>query len=386
MKSGVPSRHQTYVEIDIASLRSNLRILQSAVGAGRKVILVVKSDAYGHGAGTVAAIAGEEGITNFAVASVDEGIQLRRSDVIGEVLVLHPPSDFDFPAVIDWRLTPSVSSVENAELFSCLAGSATLNIHAEINTGLSRLGLNWETAADSIVRIATMPNLRLAGVYTHYRAHYSPVGDAIQEQTDRFEHVLDGLQGHGINPGLRHAASSYPAAFHHASTLFDGIRVGIIAYGALESLPQPVDGIAPVMSVRSCVLHLRNIKAGEWVHYGDGFQAQRDMTIAVIPIGYGMGYTRHLSNKGEMLVDGRRCPIVGVVGMDLTMIDVSPLPAVHVGDPVTVLGRDGHDEITALEIAQQTGTIAYEITCRLGNALPRYVVNKGKSTNFASRI
>jgi len=260
-----------------------------------------------------------------------------------------------------------------------MAGGTALNIHIEINTGLSRLGVNWESAVEEISRIVALPNLRLAGLYTHYRAHLSPIGDSIQEQTDRFKHVLDELKRIGINTGLRHAASSYPAAYHHDVTLFDSIRVGIIAYGAMEPLPAPASGITPVMSVKSCVLLRREIKSGEWVHYGDGFHATRDMSLAVIPIGYGMGYTRHLSNTGEMLVGGRRCPIVGVVGMDLTMIDVSAIPSTKVGDPVTVLGRQGSDEITALEIARKTGTISYEITCRLGNSLPRCLVKQNRS-------
>lgn len=374
MNNSQPVRHQTFAEIDTTALRSNLQTLKKAIGPDRKVILVVKSDAYGHGAGTVAAVAVEEGITRFAVASVDEGIQLRRADVAGEIILLHPPSDFDFPAVTDWKLTPSVSSEESAELYSHLAGSQRIPVHVEINTGLSRLGLDWRTAPESIARITALPKLTITGIYTHYRAHYSPVGDAIQEQSARFKQVLDGLRQLGIDPGLRHAASSYPAAYHHSATLFDGIRVGIIAYGAMEPLPPPVTGVLPVMTVRSCVMLLRKISAGEWVHYGDGYQAPRDMTIAVIPIGYGMGYTRHLSNTGEMLMQGRRCPIIGVVGMDMTMVDVSALPSVRVGDPVTVMGRDGSDEITALELAKKTGTIAYEMICRLGNGLPRYVV------------
>ena len=386
MSSSTPSHHRTFAEIDTTALRSNLRLLQKTVGPGRALILVVKSDAYGHGAGTVAAIAAEEGITHFAVASVDEGIQLRRADVTGEIILLHPPSQYDFPAVTELKLTPSISSEESAVLYSRLADSHTLTAHVEINTGLSRLGLDWRTAADSVARIAALPKLKITGIYTHYRAHYSPVGDAIQEQSDRFKSVLDGLQRLGINPGLRHAASSYPAAYHHRTTLFDGIRVGIIAYGALEPLPQPVSGILPVMSVRSCVMLIRQVSAGEWVHYGDGFQAPRDMTIAVIPIGYGMGYTRHLSNCGEMLIHGRSCPIVGVVGMDMTMIDVSAIPGLKVGDPVTVMGRDGEGEITALNIARKTGTIAYEIICRLGNGLPRYVVKSEGVPNPTAQV
>lgn len=379
MTFSVPTRHRTFVEIDLSPLRDNLRILERAIGDGRRLILVVKSDAYGHGANVVAAAAAEEGISHFAVASVDEGIQLRRADVAGEILLLHPPAEFDFPAVVDGRLSPSISTEESAVLYSRAAGSKLLTVHVEINTGLSRLGLNWETAADRIARIVALGNLKIAGVYTHYRSHYSPVGDAIQEQTDRFQHVLEGLRLRGIDPGFRHAASSYPAAYHRLSTIFDGIRVGIIAYGAMETLHEPVEGIRPVMSVRSQIMLVRQIKSGEWVHYGDSYQAARDMTIAVIPIGYGMGYTRHLSNNGEMLIRGLRYRIVGVIGMDMTMLDITALPSPTVGEPVTVIGRDGQDEITALEIAQRTGTIAYEITCRLGNSLPRYVVKSALS-------
>ncbi len=380
MGSSLPSRHQTYVEIDTDVLRSNLAILKAAVGKDREVIMVVKSDAYGHGAPAVAAVAADVGINHFAVASVDEGIQLRRSDVTGEILLLHPPADFDFPAVTDWKLTPSISSLADATRVSRLSGNGTIGVHIEINTGLSRLGLDWETAAESISRIASMPNLKISGVYTHYRAHYTPIGDAIHDQTERFKHVLDSLYKLGIPAGLRHAASSYPAAYHHDVTLFDGIRVGIIAYGAMEQLPVPVDGIRPVMSVRSCVMHHRRIKTGEWVHYGDGFQAISDMAIAVVPIGYGMGYPRHLSNKGEMLIRGRRARVVGVVGMDMTMLDVTSFGDLATGEPVTVLGRDGLDEITALELAGQTGTIAYEITCRLGRGLPRYIVSSATAS------
>ncbi|HWO58103.1 MAG TPA: alanine racemase [bacterium] len=375
MTSQATVRHRTYCEIDLSALRSNFGLLKAAIGPQRDILLVVKSDAYGHGAGTVAAVAAEFGISRFAVVSVDEGMALRRADVDGEIVLLHPPADTDLPAVTEWNLTPSISSEESALAYSRLAGSRVLPLHIEINTGLSRLGLDWESAADRIARIAALPNVRIAGLYTHYRAHYSASGDAIQEQTDRFRHVLDGLKQLGIDPGFRHAASSYPVAYHPV-TAFDGIRVGIVAYGAMDPPPGPLAGIRPVMSVRSRILHQRRIQAGEWVHYGDGFQAPRAMTIAVIPIGYGMGYTRHLSNNGEMLIRGTRCPIVGVVGMDLTMVDVSHLDHAAIGDPVTVIGRDGQETITALELAKRAGTIAYEITCRLGNGLPRYIIHR----------
>jgi alanine racemase len=365
-------QHKTWVEIDLEVLRSNFRLLKQAIGPNRQIILVVKSDAYGHGAVAVTALAAEEGIKRFAVASVDEGSALRRADIDGEILLLHPPLDFEIPEVVRWRLSPAISSEETARLYSRMAGGNAIPVHVEIDTGLSRLGLDWQTAAESMARIAAIPNLKIAGTYTHYRAVYRDAAGSVHQQTERFGHVLEELKNLGIDPGLRHAASSYPTALH-AETYFDAIRVGIIAYGAVNiPADSPLSGIRPALSVRSRVMLTRRVASGEWVHYNDSFQATRDMAVAVVPIGYGMGYSRHFSNNAEMLIRGKRCPVVGVIGMDMTMVDVSGLPELPIGEIVTVIGRDQTDELRATELAKRAGTISYELTCRLGNALPRY--------------
>ncbi len=365
-------QHKTWVEIDLEALRSNFRLLKRAIGPNRQIILVVKSDAYGHGAMAVAALASEEGIKRFAVASVDEGSALRRTDIDGEILLLHPPLDFEIPDVVRWRLSPAISSEDTARAYSRVAGSNAIPVHVEIDTGLSRLGLEWQTAAQSIARIAAIPNLKIAGTYTHYRAVYSDAAGSVRQQTERYGSVLAELKRLGVDPGLCHAASSYPTALH-SETYFDAIRVGIIAYGAVNiPADSSLSGIRPALAVRSRVLLTRRVAAGEWVHYNDSFQATRDMTVAVVPIGYGMGYSRHFSNNAEMLIRGKRCPVVGVIGMDMTMVDVAGLPDLPVGEIVTVIGRDQNDELRATELAKRAGTISYELTCRLGNALPRY--------------
>lgn len=365
-------QHKTWVEIDLEVLRSNFRLLKQAIGPKRQIILVVKSDAYGHGAVAVAALASEEGIKRFAVASVDEGSALRRADIDGEILLLHPPLDFEILDVVRWRLSPAISSEETARQYSRLAGSKAIPVHVEIDTGLSRLGLDWQTAAQSFARIAAIPNLKIAGTYTHYRAVYKDAAGSVHQQTERFGHVLEELKRLGIDPGLRHAASSYPTALH-SETYFDAIRVGIIAYGAVNiPADSALSGIRPALAVRSRVMLTRRVAAGEWIHYNDSFHANCGMTVAVVPIGYGMGYSRHFSNNADMLIRGKRCPVVGVIGMDMTMVDVSGLPDLPIGEIVTVIGRDKDDELRATELAKRAGTISYELTCRLGNSLPRY--------------
>ncbi|MBI3872498.1 MAG: alanine racemase, partial [candidate division Zixibacteria bacterium] len=293
----------------------------------------------------------------------------------------HPPLDFEVPAVIQWRLSPTVSDEATAQILSRNAQGATVPVHVEINTGLNRLGLDWQQASDVIARIAALPGPRIAGVFTHFRAAFSEGDGSVRQQMERFDRVMADLAARGIEPGLRHAASSIAMAFY-PDTYLDGVRPGMMVYGGMKPVepahatPSSLLALRPVMAARTRIIHVKSVAAGEWIHYGETFQAQRPMRAAVLPIGYGMGYSRHLSNNGEVLIGGRRVPIVGVIGMDMTVVDVTSLPSVAVGDVATVLGRDGGDEITAVELAERIGTISYEITCRLGNALPRYVVGE----------
>ncbi|MEW5701645.1 MAG: alanine racemase [Candidatus Zixiibacteriota bacterium] len=374
---------KTWVEIDVATLRTNLRCLHEVIGPHREMVLIVKSDAYGHGAVTVAAVAAAEGVRHFAVAAVAEAAALRNAGITHEIVLLHPPLEFEVPATIELALTPTLSDESTAMNLNRLAGHRPLPVHVEINTGLNRLGFDWQTAVDAVSRITTLPHLRITGIFTHFRAAHSEGAESVRRQMERFQSVLDGLKARRIDVGFRHVASSL-AVVYHPETCLDGIRPGMIVYGGMsipkpslesegdETPPRALAGIRPVMSVRTRVLHVLDVRAGEWVHYGDAYQAERPMRVAVLPIGYGMGYSRHFSNNGWVLIRGRRVPVVGVVGMDMTMVEVGKIP-VAIGDVVTLLGRDGPDEITAVELAEWVGTIPYEITCRLGNALPRIV-------------
>jgi alanine racemase len=383
---------KTWVEIDCDILRHNLRLLQQAIGPQRAIMLVVKSDAYGHGACTVANIAAGEGVHHFAVAAVAEGMALRRADINDEIILLHPPLDFEIEPTLEARLSPTISDVQTAFRLSERAAKQTVGVHIEINTGVNRLGLDWETALDTIARIAALPRLQIKGIFTHFRSSDGSDSASIRTQLERFQHVLSAVERKGIPVGLRHAAASLVAA-RFPDCHLDGIRPGLIVYtgakGAGEGtsrqqetpmrLLEPLEQTDSVMSVRTRVLHVRTVEAGEWIHYGESYRAPHRMTIAVLPIGYGMGYPRHLTNNADVLIHGKRVPVVGTVGMDMTIVAVDKIGPVSTGDVATVMGSDGQEEITAAELATRAGTIPYEILCSLGNSLPRCVVNERES-------
>jgi alanine racemase len=377
---------KTWVEINTDTLRSNLRLLRKAIGPKRSVVLIVKSDAYGHGAETVAAQAYEEGVRHFGIANVSEGVILRRAGVAGEIILLHPPLEFEIDQALDAELSPTISSFETAAMISSRAIRKAIGVHIEINTGVNRLGLDSDTAAETIARIAALPRIKINGVFTHFRATDSRDTTSIQAQLDQFEKVVSDKRLKEIPLGLCHAASSHAVA-HFPHSYLKAIRPGLIVYTGFNgatapspalaaSLPDPLQQMRNVMSVYSRVLHTRRVAEGEWIHYGEMYRAPRSMNVAVVPIGYGMGFPRALSNKAEMLIHGHRVPVVGAVGMDMTIVATDKIPSVRTGDLVTVIGEDGGEHITAAELARHADTIPYEIVCRLGNALPRYVVGE----------
>ncbi|GAB4314053.1 MAG: alanine racemase [Candidatus Zixiibacteriota bacterium] len=387
--------YKTWVEIDANALRANIRCIREAIGAGREIVLIVKSDAYGHGAQSVAGIASEEGVGRFAVAAVTEGQDLRAAGITGEIVLLHPPLPFEIDDCIRANLSPAISSIENARLLSDAATVGPVGVHVEVNTGINRLGLDWQTAPASIRDIAKLPNIEIRGVFTHFRGIDPSDSSSIDQQLQRFEQVVQDVRKAGINPGLVHAASSHALSRFSRSHL-SAVRPGMIMYAGLDprspildppnGSTSPIQSMTGIMSVYSRVLHCRRVAAGEWIHYGETFQAECPMTVAIIPIGYGMGYSRHYSNNADMLIHGRRVPIVGVVGMDMTVVDITAIPDVAVGDRVTIMGRDGNEHISAFELAERSGTIPYEVVCRLGNGLPREVVNAEAPTSTVRTI
>jgi len=382
-------RLPTWVEIDLDTLSHNLDTIRRRTGDGVKVLLTVKADAYGHGAVQVAQAArnGNDRVEMFGVATVDEAIELRESGVSTAILVLSPVLESELPVVIESGFAVTSSSVEFAAAASRLAVAAgrTLEVHIEIDTGMGRTGVAASNAFDEITRVSRLPGLRLGGVYTHF-----PTSDTDAEftrhQIREFNAIVARLRESGVTIPRVHSANS-AAVSEIAESHMDMVRPGLLAYGLHPSGAGVGLGVRPVMSWKSRLVAVRRVPAGHTISYGREFTTSRDSTIGVVPVGYGHGYPFALSNRGEMIISGRRVPIVGRVTMDMTMVDLTDLPAAPApGDEVILVGASGEVAITFHDVAAWADTICYEIMCGISKRVPRTYFRKGKVETYKSLL
>lgn len=381
---------RTWAEIDLDAAAHNFRAVRQAVNPGSKVCCVVKADAYGHGAVRMAQEYESLGADWFAVSNLEEALQLRLSGITRPVLVLGFTPAEEARSLAEHNISQCVYSSEYAEALSGCAQAAgvTVNIHVKIDTGMSRLGFYFQDidrdgdALQQVKRVCTLPGLHPEGIFTHFAVSDGGVdGDAFtMRQFGCFKELIEALQREGITFELRHCANS-AAIFDYSLSHFDMVRAGIVIYGLYPSADlRHRPGLRPVLSLRSVVSHVKTLKAGATVSYGRDFTADREMTVATIPVGYADGYPRRLSPGGaQVLIHGRRCPILGRICMDQLMADVSALDSVKIGDVVTLIGRDGEEEILADELAACEGTINYEVVCGLSKRVPRVYLKNGKT-------
>jgi len=364
----------TEATVDLDAIGRNVARLIDHV-APAQVCAVVKADGYGHGAVAVARAALQAGAAQLAVALVEEGIELREAGIRGPILVLSEPRPLEMVEVVEHRLTPSVYSGEGLAAVAAAAASSggdPLSVQIAIDTGMRRVGA--ETGdIDLLARaVADKPELRLEGVWTHCAVADELGNDMTGVQLDRFDAVIDKLQGSGHGPLMIHAGNSavalaHPRGHHHM------VRCGIAMYG----LP-PGDGfgdmleLEPAMGLRTNVSFVKTVREGDSISYGLRHRFARDTVVATIPIGYADGIRRsYWRHGGEVLINGERRPIVGTVTMDQTMVDCGPDAQVSTGDEVVLIGSQGDETITATEIASKLGTIPYEVVCDLGRRVRR---------------
>jgi len=363
----------TSATVDLTALAHNVTQFRRVLAPECEIMAVVKANAYGHGASEVSRTLLQQGIARLAVVSIDEGIALRQAGIAAPVVVLGPLFPEQIEDLFTHHLTPVVS---DAALIPALARrAATLQnpypVHLKIETGMGRLGL----AADELLDLFAsrrMPScLQLEGLMTHFADADGEASDQTQHQLTIFTRVVTTLATQGIRAPLIHAANS-GAAVRFPEAQFSLVRPGIMLYG-YHTLPRSMQtpDLKPVLTLKTCVAQLRTIPLGATVSYNATFVATRATRVAILPIGYADGYNRRLSNRGEVLVHGRRAKIIGLVCMDMVMADVTDIPGVAVGDEVVVIGRQGQDEITATDLATWTGTIPYEILCSIGPRVPR---------------
>ena len=345
-----------WAEIDLGGLAANLARLKERVSREVQFAAVIKADAYGHGLQPVA-VALKDQVDFLAVANVTEAEEIRQVGVQTPIMILGPAISEELPKIVRERFIPTISTAEEGRRFAELVTDSPLNVHFVIDTGMGRIGL-WSGEAFEEFRVLTqLPQIRVTALSSHL-----PVADEdygyTSDQLDRFRREAEQLCG-TLPATILNSAGVL--RFGHTARAGDVVRTGLTLYGICP-LPELQALFRPVLSLKTRVVLLRTLEAGRTVSYGRTFTTFRETKVATIGAGYGDGYPRHLSNVGaEVLIQGRRCPLLGRVTMDQTMVDVTGVPGVNVGDEVVLIGWQDSEEILASELAQKSGTIAWEI-------------------------
>ena len=360
----------TWAEIDLDAIAFNIRAFKRHVGEKVKLIAVVKANAYGHGAIPVAESALAAGAEMVAVHRMLEGVELRKAGIQAPILILGytPPDGADLAAA--WQLTPSLTTLEFAQALSARATALGLKIpvHIKVDSGMSRYGLMPEEVIEFLQSIIGLPGISLEGLFTHFATADSADQSHTRQQLSVFNEIRTTTRQAGFEFPLVHAANS-AAMLNLPEAHFDAVRPGIAMYGLEPSNEwAPPFEIHPALTLKSLVSRVRLLPAGAGVSYGRTYLTSRPTLAALVPVGYGDGFHRILSNKGSVLIRGRRAPILGRVCMDQFVVDVSGIPEVQQDDEVVLVGQQGQARIRAEEVALLAGTLNYEVTTSL---LPR---------------
>ena len=363
--------------IDRGALRANLAEVRRRVEPRAEVMAVVKADAYGHGIAEVTRVWEKEGVRIFGVASVAEGVEIREAGVVHpEVVVLGGFTSDQVEAIFRNRLTPVVLDLDMARLLEQrLRGARSVPVHVKIDTGLGRLGVPMHEIESFLRGMKALKSLEIVGLCSHLGSAVHVADEKIDRQIAVFHRAGELLAIHGFPPRIRHLANS-SATIARSDLHFDVVRPGLILYGVYPGgPPEGPHPLEPAMTLQTIVMQLRHLPAGHGIGYDQTFVTGRDSVIATLPIGYADGYPRKLSNCAEVLVRGRRAPVVGRVSMDTTMVDVTDVPGVERGDDVVLWGRQEGEEILVDEVAGWADTISYEILTGLGRRVQRLYIN-----------
>ncbi len=378
-------RRRSWAEIDLDQAKQNYLILRQLIDPKQKVCCVVKSNAYGHGAVPMAKLYESLGTDYLAVATLEEALQLRENKINSPILILGYTPVEAATLLAKYHITQCVFSYEYGRNLANAAKMADvrIKIHIKLDTGMGRIGFlcrkDGDHELDKVWEICQRNELLPEGIFTHFATADDPNEEGekfTEEQIAQFAKAIEILESHGLTFELRHCANSAAALGKNASSfnIFNMVRLGIVLYGLASRLSGDL-GIAPVMTLKSVVSHLKKLEIGESVGYGRRFIASEQRQIATVPIGYGDGFWRaNRLSGGGMLVAGKFAPIVGNVCMDQTMLDVTDLPC-ELGYEVIVFGKD--EKCSAEAIAERNGTISYEVVCALTSRVPRCFLKKG---------
>ncbi|ACB83905.1 alanine racemase [Natranaerobius thermophilus] len=378
MSESIPVR-PTFSEINLDNLSYNFNRIREHVN-NKKIMGIIKADGYGHGAVEIAEELLNQGVDYLGVAILDEAVELRKAGIAAPILILGYTPVEHVDVCLKYGITPTIYTYEMAEALSQTARKMgkTAFVHVKIDTGMGRIGIAPENSAEFVKNISKLPSLEVEGVFTHFSVADEEDKTYTQQQINSFEKALKMLEDEGIEIPLKHAANS-PATIDLPDAYFDMVRVGLALFGLYPS-PHMKEKISlkPVMSLKTQVSHVKQVPKGTSISYGRKFITEDESIIGTLPVGYADGFTRLLSNIGEVIVNGKRVPIVGAICMDQCMFLGDDVPEIGIGDEVVIIGEQDGTQITVEDIADKLGTINYEIVTMVDKRVPRLYLKNGK--------
>lgn len=360
-----------YAKIDLNAISKNVEGVRNIIPANTMIMAVIKADAYGHGAVSVSKYLDDK-IDWYGASNVYEGVELRNNGLNKPILILGATMPDEMSTIVKYALTPAIFDYERAKLLSDIAveNNTVVNIHIKVDTGMSRIGFQCNNSSlDEICKISELPGLSIEGIFTHFAKADEIDKTSAYQQKELFDSFVEKLALRGIDPIIKHISNS--AGIMELDAKYNMVRMGIMLYGLYPS--DEVDKnykLYPAMELITHVTHVKEIEAGLGVSYGHTYITDKKTKIATIPVGYADGYPRCLSNKGYVLIKGKKCPIIGRICMDQMMIDVTGID-VSVGDDVILFGTDGKNEISVEEVANNASSFNYEMVCRISRRVPR---------------
>jgi len=380
----------TWIEINLDAIAQNVRNIKKLIGEKKELMAVVKGNGYGHDILEISSIVLKNGATRLAVARLEEGIFLRKAGIAVPILVLGLTLEQQVELLVLYNITPTVSEYEMIEKLSesAFKEDKIVKVHLKVDTGMGRIGIFSNHVLNFIKKVKVLKNVEIEGIFTHFSVADEKDKSYTEKQFGKFMEVLTFLEKEGIRIPVKHVSNS-ATLLDLPHMWLDLVRPGISVYGLYPSREvQKTVKLIPAHTFKTRIVFLKELLAGEYISYGRTYTTQQKRTVvASLPVGYADGYNRLLSNQGEVLVRGKRFPIIGRVCMDQTMIDVTNLPQVEIGDEVVLWGRQGQEEITVEEIADKIKTINYEVVHMPDKKrVPKLFIKNGKPYKIKSML
>ncbi len=379
---------RTWCDISLDNLEHNVNQIKSKLNSDVKLCAIVKANAYGHGVEEIASNLVKQGVDYLAVAFIDEAVELRLCGFTQPIIILGNSPKDTVEKVVEYNITAAVYNTETANAISAEAQKQNkiAKIHIKIDTGMGRIGFVPDTESiNEILEISKLPNLEIEGIFTHFACSDDVDDEMTLTQFDKFMYVADELERNGLVIPIKHCCNS-AAIIKFPQMHLDMVRAGIILYGMYPSdINYDID-LLPLMSFKSTVINIKTMKPGETVSYGATYRVEKPIKVATVAVGYADGYSRLLSNKGRVLVNGCFANILGRICMDQCMIDVTNVHNISIGDEVILFGADENENLPIEELAVKLGTINYELPCVINNRVPRCYVKNNRRIKIHNNL